>query len=82
LVRWPTAKIGLPLGAPSNLIAVETRGKTGRRKLRELTVDHGTLPRTVTISLVVDGFISTGLRGASRAVLGSAMASGFLGRVK
>jgi hypothetical protein len=45
--RWPKAKVGLVLGAPSNVIAVETRGKTGRRKLRELT--HGSLLRTVTI---------------------------------
>jgi hypothetical protein len=47
--RWPDAKIGLVLGASSNVIALETRGKTGRRKLRKMTVDHGTLPQTVTI---------------------------------
>ena len=47
--RWPTAKIGLVLGASSNVIALETRGETGRRKLRKMTVDHKTLPQTVTI---------------------------------
>ena len=45
--RWPNAKVGLVLGARSNLIALESRGKTGRRKLREMTVDDG--PLTVTI---------------------------------
>jgi hypothetical protein len=47
--KWPNAKIGIVTGALANLIAVETRRKTGRQKLREITASNGTLPRTVTI---------------------------------
>jgi ParB-like chromosome segregation protein Spo0J len=47
--KWPSAKIGIVTGAPANLIAVETRRKTGRQKLREIMAINRTLPRTVTL---------------------------------
>jgi hypothetical protein len=47
--KWPNAKIGVVMGAPANLIAVEARRKTGRQKLREIMATNGTLPRTPTI---------------------------------
>jgi hypothetical protein len=42
--KSPKAKIGIVLGTAAKLVAIETSGQSGRRKLRQ-----GVLPRTVTI---------------------------------
>jgi hypothetical protein len=44
--KWPKARIGMVMGAPANLISIETRGAPGRRALRKIT---GSIPPTVTI---------------------------------
>jgi hypothetical protein len=47
--KWPKAKIGIVLGSPGNLVALEARGKKGESRLDDLMWTNQDLPPTVMI---------------------------------
>lgn len=47
--KWPNARIGMVMGPPADVVALKTRGKKGRRALKELIWNNEELPLTVTV---------------------------------
>jgi hypothetical protein len=45
---WPDANIGLVMGGPERLVAVDIDGPEGRTTLARLEAEHGELPATLT----------------------------------
>ncbi|MGK3968267.1 bifunctional DNA primase/polymerase [Sorangium sp. So ce1667] len=45
--RWPTANVGLAMGGPAALFAVDVDGSDGRSTLEALEREHGPLPATL-----------------------------------
>lgn len=46
--RWPDANIGIAMGGPGRLVALDVDGAEGRATLERLEAEHGPLPDTLT----------------------------------
>lgn len=46
--KWPTANIGLAMGGPGRVVALDVDGPEGRATLARLEREHGPLPVTLT----------------------------------
>ncbi len=46
--KWPAANVGLAMGGPERLIALDVDGGAGRASLAQLELKHGALPETLT----------------------------------